>query len=377
MHFKIDRNSLLKSLSHIQGVVERRNTIPILSNVKINAKNSNLEFTATDMDVAVTDNIPAEILSDGTITVPAHTFHDIVKKLPDGSSIDCSYDESNSTSKTLKIKSAKCNFTLPVIESNDFPVIETGDITHKFSVNKKDFLKLVDKTKFAISTEETRYYLNGIYLHDTNNNGKNVLRAVATDGHRLARVEVDLPEGAKDMPKIIIPRKTILEIKKVLEEDNENNEITIHISTTKIKFEFANITLISKLIDGNFPDYERVIPNNNNLILKTEVKPLAIAIDRVSTISSDKGKSVKLTLGDNKLVLSADNVEVGFAKEELAVNYASDLIETGFNSKYLIELTSVLEGETAEFHFSDGASPTLVQDSSDSSSLFVIMPMRI
>ncbi len=377
MHFKIDRNLLLKSLSHIQGVVERRNTIPILSNVKIEAENAKLQFTATDMDVAVTDNIEAEILNAGSITVPAHTFHDIVKKLPDGVNIDCIYDQENST-KTLQINAAQCNFTLPIIEANDFPVIETGEITHKFTIKKNDFLKLLDKSKFAISTEETRYYLNGIFLHDTiNNNNKSVLRAVATDGHRLARVEVDLPDGANDMPKIIIPRKTILEIKKFLDENTENKEVKIYISATKIKFEFANITLISKLIDGNFPDYERVIPTNNNLILKTAVKPLTTAIDRVSTISSEKGKAVKLTLGDNKLILSADNIEVGYAKEELNVDYSHALIETGFNSKYLIELTSVLDGDTAEFHFSDGSSPTLVQDSSDLSSLFVIMPMRI
>ena len=376
MHFKIDRNLLLKSLSHIQGVVERRNTIPILSNVKIEAENAKLQFTATDMDVAVTDNIEAEILKTGSITVPAHTFHDIVKKLPDEVTIDCIYDQENSN-KILQIAAAQCNFTLPVIEANDFPVIETGEITHQFTIQKNNFLKLLDKSKFAISTEETRYYLNGIFLHDTVNNSKNVLRAVATDGHRLARVEVDLPEGAKDMPKIIIPRKTILEIKKFLDENIENKEVKIYISASKIKFEFANITLISKLIDGNFPDYERVIPTNNNHILKTEVKPLTTAIDRVSTISSEKGKAVKLTLGDNKLILSADNIEVGYAKEEINVDYSHALIETGFNSKYLIELTSVLDGETAEFHFSDGSSPTLVQDSSDLSSLFVIMPMRI
>jgi len=376
MQFKIDRSSLLKSLSHIQGVVERRNTIPILSNVKIEADNSALKFTATDMDVAITENIEAEVTTPGNITVPAHTFHDIVRKLPEDSQVECSYSEGDSA-KTLKIIAAKCSFTLPVIEANDFPVIETGDITHSFSVTKKDFLKLLDKSKFAISTEETRYYLNGIYLHDTQSNGNDVLRAVATDGHRLARIEVALPEGAKGIPKIIIPRKTILEIKKVLDEDTEDQDIKVDISATKIKLEYSNVVLISKLIDGNFPDYERVIPTNNTLTLKTKVKPLTTAIDRVSTISSDKGKAVKLTLGDNKLVLSADNVEVGFAEEELPVDYANDKIETGFNSKYLLELTSVLDGDTAEFHFSDGSSPTLVQDLTDTSSLYVIMPMRI
>lgn len=374
MQFKIDQNILIKSLSHIQGVVERRNTIPILSNVKIVAKDNIVELTATDMDLALTENLPATVSVPGSITVPAHTFHDIIKKLPDSSEISITYDENKD--KKLQILANKCDFSLPIIPANDFPVIESGNITHSFTINKKDLLKLFDKSKFAISTEETRYYLNGIYLHDIADENNKVLRAVATDGHRLARIDVPLPEGAQGMPAIIIPRKTILEVKKVLDE-SDDNDTTISISKTKIKIECNNSILLSKLIDGNFPDYERVIPIKNNLVLKTNVKPFTDAIDRVSTISIDKGRAVKLTLAENKLLLSANSNESGYAQEEIPVNYNNNKIETGFNSRYIMELTSVLEGDTMELFFSDSSSPTLVQDSNDNASLFVIMPIRM
>lgn len=374
MQFKIDRSILIKSLSHIQGVVERRNTIPILSNVKMTAGNNTVELTATDMDLALTENIAAEVSKKGSITVPAHTFHDIIKKLPESSNISIVYDDS--TDKQLQIIAENCDFSLPVIPADDFPVIESGDVTHSFKINRDDLLKLFDKAKFAISTEETRYYLNGIYLHDFDNGKDHTLRAVATDGHRLARIDVPLPEGAKGMPAIIVPRKTILEVKKVLEESDDDT-VLVSISNTKIKIETNNSTLLSKLIDGNFPDYERVIPSGNTLVLRTMVKPFTDAIDRVSTISLDKGRAVKLALGDNKLLLSANSTESGHAQEEITVNYDHSKIETGFNSRYIMELTSVLEGDTMELFFSDSSSPTLVQDVNDSASLFVIMPIRI
>ncbi len=375
MQLKISRSDLLKSLSHIQGVVERRNTIPILSNVKLEANDNSLGFTATDMDLAISETQSAEISTPGNITVPAHTFYDIARKLPEDAEVNINYAGDNESS--LKITAGNCNFSLPVIPANDFPIIEAGDITHSFEIARGDLIKLFDKSKFAISTEETRYYLNGIFLHDATQNGNNVLRAVATDGHRLARIDVPLPEGGKDIPKIIIPRKAIHEIKKVLDEAENVEKVKLSISATKIQVEIAGSIIVSKLIDGNFPDYERVIPTNNNNVLKTKVTPLKTAIDRVSTISSDKGRAVKLTLGDNKLVLSADNIDIGFAQEEVTVDYSAAKVETGFNSKYLLELTNVLEGDTAEFHFADSSSPTLVQDNSDSSALFVIMPMRI
>ena len=373
MQFKIDKNIFIKSLSHIQGVVERRNTVPILSNVKITASDNNVELTATDMNISLTENLEAEVSESGCITVPAHTFCDIIRKFPDSSIITISYQETEGGK--LEITSNKCDFSLPVIAANNFPIIESGDITHSFTISRVNLLKLFDKAKFAISTEETRYYLNGIFLHDTiNEDSEEVLRAVATDGHRLARIEVDLPEGAKDMPKIIIPRKTIFEAKKILDE-SDKTDVTISISDNKIKIEHDNSVLLSKLIDGSFPDYEKVIPTGNSHILKTEIKSFTDAIDRVSII--DKGRSIKLIVDNDKLLLSANNVESGRSQEELEVSYKGNRIESGFNSRYVMELTSVLEGNTMELCFSTGSAPTLVKDNTDADSLFVIMPIRM
>ena len=373
MHFKIDRNLLLKSLSHIQGVVERRNTIPILSNVKIEAENAKLQFTATDMDVAVTDNIEAEILNAGSITVPAHTFHDIVKKLPDGVNIDCIYDQENST-KTLQINAAQCNFTLPIIEANDFPVIETGEITHKFTIKKNDFLKLLDKSKFAISTEETRYYLNGIYLHVPEDN-KDKLRAVATDGHRLAQAEIPVPDGAQSIPGIIIPRKAVGEIRKLAEGTEQ--EVKVIVSKTKAKFIFPSSILTTKLIDGSFPDYQRVIPKENLNKLIVANADFSKAVDRVSTVSMEKSRAIKLSLYKNLLSLNVNSHDLGNAFEELEIDYDSQNLEIGFNSKYLLDISSQIQGKNIEILLSDSASPALITDPDQDGVIFVLMPMRV
>jgi DNA polymerase-3 subunit beta len=374
MQLSIDRNTLLKSLTHIQGVVERRNTIPILSNVKLEAKANKLSLTATDMDLAISEDITADVQTEGTTTVPAHTLHDIIRKLQEGEKIEISLKN-----EKLLIKAKACKFSLPCLSAEQFPTISADDSSHNFNITIADLLKLIDKAKFAISTEETRYYLNGIFLHHAKNQDeKDVLRAVATDGHRLARVEVALPEGAKDIPSVIIPRKAIMEIKKILDEEDKTKTVTVALSDTKIKITGSSVVLVSKLIDGTFPDYEKVIPSANNIIMGTKVKPLCAAIDRVSTIASDKTRGVKILLSNNKLTLSANNVDIGDAQEELDVKFdAANDIETGFNSKYLLEMASVLEGEDAEFFFSDSMSPTIVKDSADLSSLYVIMPMRI
>ena len=296
MQFKIDQNILIKSLSHIQGVVERRNTIPILSNVKIVAKDNIVELTATDMDLALTENLPATVSVPGSITVPAHTFHDIIKKLPDSSEISITYDENKD--KKLQILANKCDFSLPIIPANDFPVIESGNITHSFTINKKDLLKLFDKSKFAISTEETRYYLNGVYMHIASADGGEVLRCVATDGHRLARIDADLPEGASDMPGVIVPRKTVGELRKLLDDDEL--KIAVSVSETKIRFATPDITLTSKVIDGTFPDYTRVIPSENTRRLEVDANDFAKAVDRVATVSSERSRAVKLSLDEDR-----------------------------------------------------------------------------
>ena len=294
MKLVIDKNVLHKSLSHILGVVERRNTIPILSNLKItidsNQPNS-VFFTATDMDISITEGLEASTEGEGSFTVPAHILHDIVRKLPD---VDITFSYNNDDSnKKLILSANKSRFTLPVLSAEEFPEIAMNDISHTFTIDKKSLSKLLDKSRFAISTEETRYYLNGVYLHHTTaNDNRQVLRVVSTDGHRLASIQIDLPDGAADMPSIIVPRKAVFEIRKILEEENNELLLNLEISESKIKLSFNNTILISKLIDGSFPDYTRVIPQDNNITLNTAIKPLNEAIDRVATIASDKSKSI-------------------------------------------------------------------------------------
>jgi DNA polymerase-3 subunit beta len=376
MKFNINKTVFTKALSHIQNIVEKRNTIPILSNVKLLAKDNMIELSATDMDIALVEYLPTEVQIPGSITVPAYTLYDIVKKLPDDHQIIISYDESKTNN--LKITSNNANFSLPVISADEFPNIESENMEHNFTLPRKDLLNLFDQAKVAISTEETRYYLNGIYFHDTKDSkGNDVIRAVATDGHRLARIEKKLVNGALNIPAIIIPRKTILEIIKILSESDDDKEVKISISKTKIRLEYGNAIILSKLIDGEFPDYEKVIPANNNLTLRTPIKSFVNAIDRVSTLSFDKGKTIKMTLNNNKLLLSADNSANGSAKEEISVDYNHTKIEIGFNYRYIMELTSVLDSDNIELFFADGSSPTLIQNAQNDSSLFVLMPVRV
>lgn len=371
--FQIDRSLLLKSLGHVQSVVERRNTIPILSNVKIEAVGSIIKLTATDMDLAVTEQVPADISQEGALTVPAHTLYDIVRKLPDGSQIQFSGDAMNSGK--LNLVAGTCEFSLSCLPVTDFPVMDKGNMTHHFNLAPAEITALFDKCRFAISTEETRYYLNGIYFHVLEKEGRNVLAAVATDGHRLAKIELDAPEGAKGMPGVIIPRKTVVELKKLLDE--VEGEVSISLSDTKIYFSCGNAELLSKLIDGTFPDYQKVIPTNNNNVMKVDTKAFARSIDRVSTIASEKTKAIKLTVESGQLTLWAANEENGSGHELLEVAYDQEALEIGFNSRYLLEMMVGLEGDSVQFSFADSASPAIVHDADDQNALYVIMPMRI
>lgn len=370
MKLVIDRSVILKALGHIQSVVEKRGTIPILSNVKLSGEGSTLNLTATDMDIAIVESVAAQVELAGATTVPAHTFYEIIRKLPDGALVEI---ESNDAGK-VSINAGQSSFTLSSLPVADFPVMAEGDFSHNFTLAKAELLALVDKTRFAISTEETRYYLNGIYLHVAGDTDK-VLRTVATDGHRLARIEVALPAGAAGIPGVIIPRKTIAELKKLLE--NEVSEVQISVSESKIRFVCGNAVLVSKLIDGTFPDYDRVIPSANDKILEVSASLFSSAVDRVSVIASDKSRGVKLKIQKGKLTLSANSPENGTASEDLDVQYGADALEIGFNSRYLLEMMAQIEGETAQFVLADSASPALVRDSADIGALYVVMPMRV
>ena len=314
MKLSIERAALLRSLNHVQSVVERRNTIPILSNVLMKAEDGVLSLATTDMDLEINESVEAKISKPGATTAPAHTLHDIVRKFPDGSSVELSL---NSEGTQMTVKAGRSQFKLSCLPTSDFPEIGTGNLPAGFAIPAADLRALVDRTKFAMSTEETRYYLNGIYLHAADQEGVKVLRAVATDGHRLARFEMPLPEGAVAMPGVIIPRKAIGELRKLIDEAGDT--IRIELSESKIRFAFDHIVLTSKLIDGTFPDYQRVIPQGNDKIVEVDPKVFTRAIDRVSTISDGKSRAVKITLQGKNMTISASSPEAGSATEELEV----------------------------------------------------------
>ena len=372
MKLTIERAALLRSLNHVQSVVERRNTIPILSNVHFNVHEKRLAMTATDMDLAIIETVDAAPDSGGSTTAPAHTLYDIVRKLPEGAQIglDASGEEGR-----LILTSGRSRFTLQTLPTADFPQMSDGDLPAVFKLPADELRMLIDRTRFAISTEETRYYLNGLYVHKAEANGIPVLRVVATDGHRLARVEMPLPNGASDMPGIIVPRKAINELRKLIDETEDDVEIAL--SDTKIRFSFDNVVLSSKLIDGTFPDYDRVIPDGNDKTLEVNCENFAAAVDRVATISTDKSRAIKLSVDAGTIVLSASSPESGTASEEIEVDYSQGPIEIGFNARYLLDIAQQIEGNMAQFVMADSASPTIVRDTDDPTSLYVLMPMRV
>ncbi|MGE8941705.1 DNA polymerase III subunit beta [Leptospira interrogans] len=372
MRLVIERSELLRALGHVTSVVERRTTIPILSNVMIRASGQQLEFKATDLEREVIEQASAEVSTPGALTVPAHILHDIVRKLPDGAEVELVRDAER---ERLSLTAGHARFALQSLPAEDFPDLAAGEMTHTFQTTAQDLKRLLDKTRFAISTEETRYYLNGIYLHPANAGGQATLRAVATDGHRLAQVELPCPAGAEGMPGVIIPRKTVHELYRLLEDTDA--EVNVGVSTTKVRFEIGTVTVTSKLIDGTFPDYGRVIPQGNDKELKVSNSQFMGAVDRVSTIASERGRAVKLNLSEDKMILSVNNPEGGSATEEIGVSYSAAPLEIGFNARYLLDIAGQLESDTAVFKLADPGSPTMVRDGGDESAIFVLMPMRV
>ena len=372
MRVTLERSNLLKSLNHVHRVVERRNTIPILSNVLLKAEGASLEMKATDLDLEVTEATAAQVDQGGATTVPAHLLYDIVRKLPEGAEVMLKTEEDGGS---MSVISGRSNFKLQCLPQADFPELSAGSFSHIFRLDSAALKGLIEKTQFAISTEETRYYLNGIYLHAIESDGSLMLRAVATDGHRLARAEVEAPAGSEGMPGIIIPRKTVSELQKLV--DDPDVAITTELSDTKIRFTIGSVVLTSKLIDGTFPDYQRVIPSGNDKELIVDRQTFAQAVDRVSTISSERGRAVKLAIADGQVTLTVNNPDSGSATEELPAGYDSDPIEIGFNAKYLLDVTSQLSGSESRFMLADAGSPTLINDPTDPGALYVLMPMRV
>jgi DNA polymerase-3 subunit beta len=372
MKVTIERGAFLKALNHVQSVVERRNTIPILSNVMIEAAKGRLKLTATDLDMEIVETLAADVLRNGAATAPAHMLYDIVRKLPEGAQVQA--ELLTAEGGRLAVSAGSIRFELACLPKEDFPQMTAGALPFRFRLQTEDLKKLIAKTRFAISTEETRFYLNGIYLH-AHKEGKREMRAVATDGHRLARFQMELPDGAAEIPGIIVPRKTVIELQRLL--DDVEGAIEVSLSDTKIQFATDGIELTSKLIDGTFPDYQRVIPTSNDKVLTLDAREFAQAVDRVSTISADKTRAVKLGVARDKLTLSVINPDSGTATEEVGASYSASPLEIGFNARYLLDITGQIEGKEVRFLLSDAGSPTLIEDAEDHGTLYVLMPMRV
>jgi len=372
MKLTIERTALLKALGHVQSVVERRNTIPILSNVLLTAEREQVGFSATDLDMEIIDMGRAQVDVPGQITAPAHTLYEIVRKLPEGADVSLSFTGDD---PRLQVTAGRSKFNLPVLPAGDFPVMSSDGLSARIPIDANDLIRLIDKTRFAISTEETRYYLNGLYLHCVVENGEAKLRAVATDGHRLALAEMAAPEGAAGLPGVIVPRKTINEARRLLEDCGET--VDFQVSAQKVRFEFGQAALTSKVIDGSFPDYMRVIPRDNTKVMLVDNGLFAKAVDRVATISAEKSRSVKMAVEPGRMILTVRNMEAGQGVEELEIDYDGDSFEIGFNARYLLDVTGQIGGEVAEFRFADPASPTLVLDPTDAGVKYVLMPLRV
>ena len=375
MEFKINSSDLLKALSHIHGIVEVRHTLPILSNIILKAKDNELTLSSTNLDIYCADKIKAEVSIAGEISVSAVTFFEIVKRLPSGSEVVMTMEDGENE---IILKCGRSKFNLSTLKTDDFPIISDNDLSTNFVLSADELIRIIDKTKFAVSNEETRYYLNGIFLHKADRNSIQFLRAVATDGHRLAQYDIPLPQGAEEITGIIIPKKTIFELRKVL--DDANGDVSISLNENKIKFTFNDLKIISKVIDGTFPDYTKVIPQNNNKNFKTNNNELKNAIDRVSAVAANeesKSKAIKLSLEDNKLNLSVESQSKGSANEIIDISYDGDKVDIGFNSKYIIDICNEVDGEEVDISLLDSVSPAIILDKTDENLFFVLMPMRI
>ncbi len=375
MKATIERATLLRCLSHVQSVVERRNTIPILSNVLIEAgEGGTVKVTATDLDLQVVENMSAaSVESAGAVTVSAHLLFDIARKLPDGSQVSLETAENR-----MDVKAGRSRFKLPTLPRDDFPVIVEGDLPTSFELPSKTLAELIDRTRFAISTEETRYYLNGIFLH-VSDEDRPVLKAAATDGHRLARFTLPRPDGAEGMPDVIVPRKAVGELRKLLEEKGEG-AVQIDLSASKIRFTLGGeggVVLTSKLIDGTFPDYSRVIPTANDKLLRLDPRSFFEGVDRVATIATEKTRAVKMGLDKDRVTLTVTSPDNGTAAEELPAEYSADGFEIGFNASYLKDILGQIDSDTVELHLADAGAPTLIRKDDKSPALYVLMPMRV
>jgi len=367
MKITIERGTLLRALSHVQSIIERRTTIPVLANVLLSASNGLLELRGTDLDIEVTERVPAIVITPGTTTVSAVLLYEIMSKL-DGESVEI---ELAKDACSIAIKCGRSRFKLAVLSAEDFPAVMSGKLAHNFEIAAADLRTLIDSVAFAVSTEETRYYLNGIYLH---RHGAH-LRSVSTDGHRLARCEIALPAGAQDITGVIIPRKTFTEVRKLV--DKRTDHVSVTMSETKIGFGIGDVTVTSKLIDGTFPDYQRVIPTGNNVVIEVKSSEIDRAVDRVIVVATEKTRAIKLSFTKGLMTLSAQGAETGTSSEEIDIGYTGHDLEIGYNSKYLSDLLRQIKGDVARFLLLDAGAPSIITDPGRADFLSVLMPMKV
>ncbi|MFT6106268.1 MAG: DNA polymerase-3 subunit beta [Rickettsiales bacterium] len=368
MKFKISKSAIVRALSNVNGAVEKRNTIPVLLNVKIEAKNGRLNLTATDMDIAIISSAEALIEKDGSTTVPAQLFYDIIKKIPDNTDINIELVDD----LTIKMSYGRSKFSLPCLDPAEFPILSEGEMNVDFTIKSSELNRIIEKTRFAIPSDETRYYLNGLFIHSIANGDKIELRGIATDGHRLALASSTESSLTAEVAGVIVPKKTINEIKKITEG---NEEVSIAFSKAKIRISSGKSTIISKLIDGEFPEYDRVIPKNNDQNVSVDRKLIFDAVDRVSTIATDKNKSIKVIIENDKISLQIKGTDNVNASEEIEVDFSGETIETGFNSRYFLEIIGQINQDKINISFKDGSSPALINVENDG--LYVIMPIRV
>ncbi len=369
MKFNVNQQDLQQALNYCQGVIEKRSTLPILSNILLNVQSTNLTITATDLDLIFVHQIKdIEVFEEGKTTTTSSIMYDIVRKFSSGKKINLTLNESNK----LHLESEKSIFNLNCISSSEFPLTDENFNDNEFSIKSKQLLKLLNKCKFSVSNDETRHYLSGIYIHQTEIEDKNYLTAVATDSHRMSISKIRLEKKIKFDP-IILPKKTVFQLCSLL--DSYDGEVKISNIKSKIKFELNNSVLISKLIDGKFPNYIQVIPKNNKKKLDIDLKLFLDSVDRVASVSLDRKDGVKFNLSKDTLNLSVNNTNSGDGKETLAIKFDHDL-EISFNSRYLIDVASQLDGNKIELYFNDTGSPALIKDPSDFDSIFVVMPMK-
>ena len=371
MKFNISKIELFKSLSHLIGIVDKKNSLPILSNILIEAQSNNLLLSATDMDISIIEKLSCDVSEEGSTTVNAQILYDIIRKLED----DADVQIISNNGKLLTLRAGGSRFSLSCLAKEDFPIIDKNNDGINIKIESKILFKLIDKTKFAISNEETRYFLNGLYFNLTNQNDKTDLTLVGTDGHRLAKFNHQLKENIDQTIGVIIPKKTINEISKLLADTEHIIDITL--SPSKITFLIGNLIFVSKLIDGTFPDYKRVIPPDNNNTLEVDRDKLLSAVDRVSTIANDKSPVIKFKLLKDIINLNTINTDNSTATEDLNFEYNGEELEIGFNSKYIMDIVNNLEDDKITLKLKDGSSPITAQEKSNTNLIYVLMPMRV